>query len=277
MGILGFTCITSTPDGSTIYGLDIANSIDEGVGEFKNRNSFVIFKSNSNPPTPEALTWSVYTRVSLEKMTVYSTSRFVCAVNSEGIFTAVFRSSDTINNDPSGFRFDPNGTPVKDSKTTSVAGNNGRGSWTRINVETKFTWAQNDVQQVLEYVNLAPSGPLQLMYAFADSSGVYFSTYNDKTNTLAKLGSKAFDRASFGTVNRLLIAHNRLYVLGSNGDLSGLTLSSLDSGNMTYTTPRDCNKYYSTSLLFASQKTLYLICNFNVCITLNKHGLSVVQ
>ncbi|KAG0271499.1 hypothetical protein BGZ95_000679 [Linnemannia exigua] len=193
MGILGFICITSTPDGSTIYGLDIAETIDESVGEFKNGNSFVIFKSTSNPPTPEALTWSVWSRVSLEDMKVdssYNTYDFVCAVDSEGVFTVVYRTRNSKDTDPSAFRFDPNGTPVKDSTTISIAGNNGRGSWTKVKVETKFTWMQSGgFSHVLEYVN--PSGPLQLMYSFVDQTGVYFFTYNDKTNTLAKFASKA--------------------------------------------------------------------------------------
>ncbi|KAG0307329.1 hypothetical protein BGZ97_000436, partial [Linnemannia gamsii] len=134
MGKLGIDCLTSTPDSSTFYGLDSTYSYDYTT-EYKDGTSFIIFKSNTNPTSPENLTWSLVSRIYVEDLGFASPNDFTCAVDAHGAFTFFFRDWKQPNF-PSGVLYDPNG--IVDSH--AIAGSKGPGTWRTIDGSMHYQW-----------------------------------------------------------------------------------------------------------------------------------------
>lgn len=181
MGKLDIGCLTSTPDSSTFYGLDVTSSYDYAV-EYKSGSSFVIFKSNANPTSPENLTWSLVSRLYIEDLGIGSLSDYSCAVDANGVFTFFFEDYSSPNI-PSGIRYDPNGK----ADSGAVTGSKGPGTWRSISVDRSHQWERSRINQALQYVD-SPSGPL-LLHCIIRGNKVLFASYNEATNALNSIGS----------------------------------------------------------------------------------------
>ncbi|KAG0296313.1 hypothetical protein BGZ96_009712 [Linnemannia gamsii] len=181
MAKLGIDCLTSTPDSSTFYGLDVTPSYDYAV-EYKSGTSFVIFKSNTNPTSPENLTWSLVSRAYIEDLGVGTNVDYSCAVDANGVFTFFYHDykNPTI---PTGIRYDPDGKADSDA----VPSSKGPGTWRVINIDRSYQWVPYGVIQALQYVD-SPSGPL-LLHCIVRGNFVQFASYNETTNALDRLGT----------------------------------------------------------------------------------------
>ncbi|KAG0271500.1 hypothetical protein BGZ95_000680 [Linnemannia exigua] len=258
MGKLAPDCLTSTPDGSTFYGLDITSSYDETVSDYKEGTSFVIVKSNANPTSPESLTWSVWSRIYLSDLPPMSLSGTTkCAVNNEGVFTFFNRLSSPsyfYPSEPYGYRYDPNGK--SDSK--SITSYNGRGTWTVVNI--LYEWKVSYSTHVLEYVN-SPTG-LSLLHCHSDDYDLNCATFKEDGNALVPAWSW---RLGIGTAPVMFaIGHDRLYMLSRAGPLYSYQLftpSNSLPNSTTPGTPNNCPSGYSNMPdIVINQKAMYLLC-----------------
>ncbi|KAK3830382.1 MAG: hypothetical protein J3R72DRAFT_516795 [Linnemannia gamsii] len=215
MGKISQPCLTSTPDASTLYGIDITESYDNLPFNYRAGESFVIIKSNTNPTSPEDLTWSVWSRAYLLDLgDVDFSGSYSCAVTNEGVFTFFYRFIS-----PHGFRYDPNGKP---DGSDTLTGPNGRGVWTTIKFDPEYNWYGSFTTHMLEYVN-TPNGPV-LVHVIQNGYQLNFAIYDETTKTLTNAGQWSFlsDQDSIGVT--YAIGHGRLYSLTRRGPLNYGTL-----------------------------------------------------
>ncbi|KAK3830381.1 MAG: hypothetical protein J3R72DRAFT_528067 [Linnemannia gamsii] len=255
MGKLIPDCLTSTPDGSTFYGVESTESTDETVSDSKYDSSFVIVKSNTHPTSPENLTWSVWNRIYLDDLPPKSMSggKLACAVNNEGVFTFIgrFGSSTFYPSEPYGYRYDPNGK----SGSGSIAAYNGRGTWTVVKIQ--YEWRVFYDIHLLEYVN-SPTG-LQLVHCHRIDYKLNCATYNEETNALVTGWSWIMDMDASPV--GFAVGHDRLYIVSRKGLLYSYPLfpvsNSLPTG-ITLGAPSNCT--YTVPQIIINQKAMYLIC-----------------
>lgn len=189
MGRLDFSCLTSTPDSSTFYGLDTTNSFDDLPNSYRTGYSFVIFKSNSNPTSPANLTWSVVSRISVKYLKSVGWGDYSCVVNADGVFTSFFRNYTASSLPvPSGFQYDPFGLPGSDT----LIGEKGPGTWRPFKVDPSYQWLKpygsSQLSQAIGYVS-SPAGPY-LLHCMLSESTIQFAR-QEETNgvlTLTKVG-----------------------------------------------------------------------------------------
>ncbi|KAG0372841.1 hypothetical protein BGX24_012508 [Mortierella sp. AD032] len=122
MGKISQPCLTSTPDASTLYGIDIIESYDNLPFNYRAGESFVIIKSNTNPTSPEDFTWSVWSRAYLLDL------------------------SDVDFSGP--YSYDPNGKPDGSDTLTRP---NGRGVWTTIKFDPEYNWYGSFNTHILDF------------------------------------------------------------------------------------------------------------------------------
>ncbi|KAF9900222.1 hypothetical protein EC991_007773 [Linnemannia zychae] len=229
MGIIVPECLTTTPDGSTFYGLADTSSTDDTLSDFKQSGSFVIVKSNSNPTSPENLTWTVWSRISISDLPPMQLG---------GV--------------PYGYRFDPNGK----SGSNSYRSNNGQGAWTLVKYQN-YNWPVKSDIQLLEYVN-GPTG-LQLLHCHMAEYTFSCATYDDATNSLVGALSWSFSTTNVPRI--FAVGHERLYVLSRQGPLSSYPLFPITNSNNPIGTglgtPPLCS---NAKEIIISQKAMYLIC-----------------
>ncbi|KAK3830492.1 MAG: hypothetical protein JOS17DRAFT_746520 [Linnemannia elongata] len=270
MGRLDFSCLTSTPDSSTFYGLDTTNSFDDLPNSYRTGYSFVIFKSNSNPTSPANLTWSVVSRISVKYLKSVGWGDYSCVVNADGVFTSFFRNYTASSLPvPSGFQYDPFGLPGSDT----LIGEKGPGTWRPFKVDPSYQWLKpygsSQLSQAIGYVS-SPAGPY-LLHCMLSESTIQFAR-QEETNgvlTLTKVGGWNLPNLDIVSPSVITIGNDQLYVLFrtrmSFGVLNSYSLSSISStlpANKTYLSPasRSCGDAVSPRLL-TMLKTLYLVCD----------------
>ncbi|KAF9128238.1 hypothetical protein BGX30_014408 [Mortierella sp. GBA39] len=274
MGRLDVLCLTSTPDSSTFYGLDVAISFDNLPNSYRSSTSVVIYKSNSNPTSPANLTWSVVSRIPSSDLNVYGQGEHTCAVNANGVFTFIFQNytSAASRTVPSGYRYDPFGLPGSDT----LIGTKGSGTWRPFKVDPNYQWVTtayttnpNQINQALGYVS-TPAGSY-LVHCMLGGSTLFIASHDETSNdlTLSKVGTWTLPTPNGASPSVFAIGNDQLYVLlrssTSFGLLNSYSLSSISNtlpANKTYLSPASSNCGNSLSpRLFTNLKTLYLICD----------------
>ncbi|KAF9537817.1 hypothetical protein EC957_007646 [Mortierella hygrophila] len=274
MGRLDVLCLTSTPDSSTFYGLDVANSFDDLSNSYRSGSSVIIYKSNSNPTSPASLTWSVVSRIPSNDLNLYGQGEHTCTVNANGVFTFFFQNytSAASRTVPSGYRYDPYGLPGSDT----LIGAKGSGTWRPFKVDPNYQWVaaawptgSNQINQALGYVS-SPAGPY-LVHCMLGGSTLIIASHNETSNdlTLSKVGTWTLPNLNSVSPSIIAIGNDNLYVLLRPsmpfGVLNSYSLSSISNtlpANKTYLPPASSSCGNSASpRLFTNLKTLYLVCD----------------
>lgn len=170
MGILDLCCITADLAATTVYGFAYAKGYDPATPDIPNTNNYtVLVKSNTNPTSPSALTWSLVSMTKSETLTYYDpaySDGVSCTVNAQGVFSA-FTTFVTPSVKPFGIRYDP-----------------GLGAWMNLTVDSKYAWKFPYREQKMGYVNNV------LVHAVYGSppGTIYFATMNEATKTLIPAG-----------------------------------------------------------------------------------------
>ncbi|KAG0306147.1 hypothetical protein BGZ98_002916 [Dissophora globulifera] len=144
MGILVPVCITT--DGHSLYG--VATGPNYGPDASTDlRPRAILIKSNRNPSSLAAISWSVISTVPLEA--VYDISKSsgfqTCIVDELGVFTymdlTVYKPQATMGT-PGGIRYSP-------AFNSSGPGSTGLGGWKIIDTATPYLWNSSSISTVL--------------------------------------------------------------------------------------------------------------------------------
>ncbi|KAF9125333.1 hypothetical protein BG015_004915 [Linnemannia schmuckeri] len=254
MGILDLRCITTDPAATTFYGFAYAKGYDPKTPDIPSTANYtVLVKSNTNPSSPSALTWSLVSMTKSETLTYYDpaySKGFTCAVNAQGVFSA-FTSFVTPSVKSFGIRYDP-----------------GLGAWMSLAVDPKYAWPFPFLEQKLGYVNNVLTHAV-----FSSLTGtIYFATMNEATKTLIPAGVWAMNGTAYGSIQTMMISNNNLYTIGVGIVTSTLLTSFPLTPTLSPTIPVgrnlntnqviDCAKAHSFYLYY-NQNALSVTCGFD--------------
>ncbi|KAG0287792.1 hypothetical protein BGZ96_008315 [Linnemannia gamsii] len=166
MGVLDLRCIATDTAATAFYGFAYAKGYDPATPDTPNTNNYtVLVKSNTNPSSPSALTWSLVSMTQTETLTYYDpaySEGFACAVSAQGVFSA-FTAFVAPSVKPFGIRYNP-----------------GSGAWTSLAVDSNYAWKFPYAEQKMGYVN---NVLVHAVYGLQPGT-INFATLNEATKTL---------------------------------------------------------------------------------------------
>ncbi|KAF9943012.1 hypothetical protein BGZ75_001889 [Mortierella antarctica] len=237
MGLLKLQCATPDAAGTALYALAYGASYLRVVKEKPDLgyDRVILIKSNTSPATALDIVWSVVSTFRLDMLFTLSGAKPTCAVDDQGVFTAIsFLSSATPQLPPGGFRYDP-GTPTP----PALAGvTTGPGTWSNISFATAYGW-DNDIQSSALFSLKTSTGANQLVHALAGGSkgGISFGTLGAKGSSFQFTPSTTWPAGGLTDLAtaKVAFADNTLYYLGSM--LTSPTLTTFPFTAITTTQP----------------------------------------
>ncbi|KAF9575414.1 hypothetical protein EC968_003019 [Mortierella alpina] len=235
MGFLKLECAIPDAAGTALYGLAYGS---DSLGSAKPSTSYdrvILIKSNTSPATALDMVWSVVSTFRLDLLYKLSGPKPTCAVDDQGVFTAVsVYSSATPRGLPGGFRYDP-GKPTP----PALAGvTTGPGSWSNVSFVDGYGW-DSIIQSSALFSLKTSTGANQLVHAFAGGSmgGITFGTLGTKGSSFQFTQSATWPAGGLMDLatGRVAFANNVLYYLGSM--LTNPTLTTIPFTAITATQP----------------------------------------
>ncbi|CAO3574237.1 unnamed protein product [Mortierella alpina] len=237
MGLLQLECATPDAAGTALYGLAYGSVYLKTAKENPNTSydRVILVKSNTSPATALDMVWSVVSTFRLDLLFKLSGTKPTCAVDDQGIFTAIsFLSSATPLMPPGGFRYDPGTvTPPALAGVTT-----GPGTWSNISFATGYGW-ESDIQSSALFSLKTSTGANQWIHALAGGSkgGISFGTLGSTGSSFQFTPSATWPAGGLMDIAtaKVAFANNVLYYLGSM--LTSPTLNVIPFTAITATQP----------------------------------------
>ncbi|KAF9130123.1 hypothetical protein BG015_004046 [Linnemannia schmuckeri] len=216
-------CVTTDAAATTFYAFAYDRSYDSVYPVNRKVYEAILIKSNTNPASPDRLTWSVVSRIDSRSLAgdfddVNDAAEYSCTTNAQGVFTLLGRYSGSLSSGtPFGVRYDP--TATMDSKFNFK----GPGGWMNITIHSNYNWPSSYKEQTLGYVN--SGGNSVLVHAIRTPSSFNIATLNEETKTLTGVASWPQNLTNYATTKAFTIGSDNLYTFATA--LGGI--SSVDS------------------------------------------------
>ncbi|KAH7050493.1 hypothetical protein BKA57DRAFT_491808 [Linnemannia elongata] len=212
MGWLDLICVTTDPASTTFYGLAYAPDYSTD----SDSKYVVLIRSNTNPISPDDLTWSIVSLIEGWKLAGYpyapNGSEYTCSSNAQGVFTMFGRAlSDSTSSikKPYGIRYNPSGS-MDDSFNYRRPG-----AWQNITVAGGYDWSGGFNRHSLGYVNNAATKVLVHASISDTNNTINLATVDDSTMSLYGIGLRVMNATIHGaSVRALTIGNDHLYTYG---------------------------------------------------------------
>ncbi|KAF9186149.1 hypothetical protein BGZ51_002216 [Haplosporangium sp. Z 767] len=192
MGVLQLVCATADEAGSTLYGL--AYGPDYSVTDSSSNNYYervILIKSNAYPNTAADMVWSLVSAFRRDKLIQLRDSSVTCAIDDQGVFTAIASSttSSAVTEAPGGFQYNP----LKSIPKEWTQWTTGSGTWSNVTFAAGYGW-ENEIQSSLLFHIKTAAGENQLVHAVAGGSkgGINFGTSSAIGNDAVQFVNSAF-------------------------------------------------------------------------------------
>ncbi|KAF9147806.1 hypothetical protein BG015_010499 [Linnemannia schmuckeri] len=212
MGWLDLICLTTDPASTTFYGLAYAADYSTN----SDSKYVVLIRTNTNPTSPEDLTWSIVSLFEAWKLAGYpyttNGSDYTCTSNALGVFTMFGRAAQSDASDSKkayGIRYDPTGSMDKSFNFKRP------GAWMNITVEGEYNWSGSFNRHSLGYVNNGAANVLVHASISSTNNTVSLATVNDSTMTLSPTALWSMNATIHGqSLRALTIGNDHLYTYG---------------------------------------------------------------
>ncbi|KAF9132456.1 hypothetical protein BGW39_000093 [Mortierella sp. 14UC] len=272
MGILRFNCMTTDVAGTTAYALTNTDSYQTPSDAWG--KNMVLVKSNANPTSVRATTWSFLSSYSSKDLSIKDgiPTTAGCAVDSRGVVTFVaahyiFARTDPFTKYITALRYDPAGA-------TNPSMSQGTGSWSTLSLNPTF--GPSTFEKIWLFHSAAAAGgaeTLNLAYLSRLDAGfqptIFFGAFDPASATFNPTGRWDMTTLAYGSPMSILLRGSEMYYYATSYPSGNAKLTVYSLANVATNTPAALRTYnttvctdiggeISTALL---QNSYYLTCS----------------